>query len=984
MEEKIAETSYTNEQGIRLADCICPICMSILVEPVTMPCSHELCRPCFRDTVEQVNFTCPLCRLRISNWARKQTKLNKLINWTKWHEIQATFPEQIRKRLQGEDTDDVLQPVNPIRVCEPGEVREEYEKEVKKHQMEKEEQEKIEKAKSQKIIKEIQEEELREYEKRRQEEERLRELDEKLARKIAETEEPGLHNSGNLADEQARLDEQLARALQEEQEKQGKLKQTQRDEEFARKLQEQLERTSMSMSQSSNKRLTPRSKKNTKIPAMNIETFFKKPQQGENYQSRPCSGSGCSLSGESTKDNLLADDFTHVEKSSPEVSCSQIKIADVINDDSNSTTSPMFLGPSTSKVTGRADVSLVCVEEYNDDLAMEFDENSNSNFKHEPVEDMVESLVVAESDKLSLFDDCTILDSKDLTPSPMAVLNISPPSDVDDETRSNQEEIVSKPTGAFTLIAKTPPTGAPRINSLRSDSVGSTDSISHELSHFRPIVISPRTAARKLADGKTPSLVHSTPKNLKNAFEKGESEILQKSPLLMDKWLSLAQEREHRVLEGSKSVMVGKSVIQENSSEKLSNVNTPSERDTEYSPGKGLSVNHEDSTIMSTSSPVSTTGKQTFLDKKAESATSAESADSLKRSPGKVYRMKPKAPSQSKRKNLTRLLMSENKTTRIDKNILSKIVQQKDDKNRKVEEVKTVEEDFDENEQNMNELVDQNNEMSDRHYEDVNDKEIDYVNRICSHSPSLLDEVKVGESHMKNKDQPSKLYSEEKTIKKRNQTEEKGRRKHHIDFKNCKTIEDMFAKFKKKHEDLKNVENTTNLKEKSEDRSCIKTPEDKDDFEGKPDHKILILNKTLSFKPSADSSSSNKRKCDETIEGQRKYKQTSSHSSPKKTQIVQSPSPKKSKLKRGKTRSDSEPLSPGTLKHKRFLNLQTEEERRLQQEALDRKMALKLQREINREMKAEMDHVNRSRGSESEYQLRSRKTSYRTVVSNLP
>lgn len=53
---------------------LCPICYELIEQPVTLPCSHELCLKCFQDSVSTANFNCPLCRRRISAWARKQTK----------------------------------------------------------------------------------------------------------------------------------------------------------------------------------------------------------------------------------------------------------------------------------------------------------------------------------------------------------------------------------------------------------------------------------------------------------------------------------------------------------------------------------------------------------------------------------------------------------------------------------------------------------------------------------------------------------------------------------------------------------------------------------------------------------------------------------------------------------------------------------------------------------------------------------------------
>lgn len=50
----------------------CPVCSELIEEPVTLPCHHELCLVCFRGSVDAGNLHCPLCRQRISNWARRR------------------------------------------------------------------------------------------------------------------------------------------------------------------------------------------------------------------------------------------------------------------------------------------------------------------------------------------------------------------------------------------------------------------------------------------------------------------------------------------------------------------------------------------------------------------------------------------------------------------------------------------------------------------------------------------------------------------------------------------------------------------------------------------------------------------------------------------------------------------------------------------------------------------------------------------------
>ena len=97
-----------NDISISLSDFTCPICLQILIEPVIMPCEHELCGPCFKQNVEEANFLCPLCRMRISSWARRNSRNGTLVNSKRWEQIQKLFPENCRKRLHGEDDEDLF------------------------------------------------------------------------------------------------------------------------------------------------------------------------------------------------------------------------------------------------------------------------------------------------------------------------------------------------------------------------------------------------------------------------------------------------------------------------------------------------------------------------------------------------------------------------------------------------------------------------------------------------------------------------------------------------------------------------------------------------------------------------------------------------------------------------------------------------------------------------------------------------------------
>ena len=86
-----------------LEDCTCTICLCILIHPVTLPCGHELCMPCFKQTVEEASLSCPLCRTRISTWTRRASKAKTLVDQKRWEQIQRLFPARVQRRLDGLD-----------------------------------------------------------------------------------------------------------------------------------------------------------------------------------------------------------------------------------------------------------------------------------------------------------------------------------------------------------------------------------------------------------------------------------------------------------------------------------------------------------------------------------------------------------------------------------------------------------------------------------------------------------------------------------------------------------------------------------------------------------------------------------------------------------------------------------------------------------------------------------------------------------------
>ena len=90
-----------------LLECQCQICVEILFEPVTLPCNHTLCKPCFESTVEKANLCCPFCRRRVSSWARYRTRTNSLVNMELWEIIQKHYPKECKLRAAGQESEEI-------------------------------------------------------------------------------------------------------------------------------------------------------------------------------------------------------------------------------------------------------------------------------------------------------------------------------------------------------------------------------------------------------------------------------------------------------------------------------------------------------------------------------------------------------------------------------------------------------------------------------------------------------------------------------------------------------------------------------------------------------------------------------------------------------------------------------------------------------------------------------------------------------------
>lgn len=173
-----------------LAECQCGICMEILLEPVTLPCNHTLCNPCFQLTVEKANLCCPFCRRRVSSWTRYHTRRNSLVNKDLWEIIQKHYAKECKLRVSGQESKEIVDDYQPIRLLsKPGELRREYEEEISKveaeRQASKEEENKASEEYIQKLLAEEEEEEKRQTERRRSEMEEQLKGDEELARRLS-------------------------------------------------------------------------------------------------------------------------------------------------------------------------------------------------------------------------------------------------------------------------------------------------------------------------------------------------------------------------------------------------------------------------------------------------------------------------------------------------------------------------------------------------------------------------------------------------------------------------------------------------------------------------------------------------------------------------------------------------------------------------------------------------------------------------------
>ena len=124
---KFKPSAGKNKETLKLSDCTCPICLEITVEPVDMPCKHEICLNCFDTMLDNKdNKCCPMCRLNIEAWSRNARRNNQLINIKRWKLIRESFPIEVKNRLEGKQTTLLNETFTQIKCARKGEIRKEY------------------------------------------------------------------------------------------------------------------------------------------------------------------------------------------------------------------------------------------------------------------------------------------------------------------------------------------------------------------------------------------------------------------------------------------------------------------------------------------------------------------------------------------------------------------------------------------------------------------------------------------------------------------------------------------------------------------------------------------------------------------------------------------------------------------------------------------------------------------------------------------
>jgi len=178
MSEAVAKLERGQADLVDPGEVMCLICLSLLLEPVSLPCRHVLCLACFRGNLEQASLACPVCRARLGSWARRHSRAGTLVDTKLWSLIQTRFPARVAARLAGqEEEEEELQPCVPVhQFAEQGAIRAEWQQQVEREGLEQRLQAEAEERESAELVERLQEEERRAAEEASEQEQRDREL----------------------------------------------------------------------------------------------------------------------------------------------------------------------------------------------------------------------------------------------------------------------------------------------------------------------------------------------------------------------------------------------------------------------------------------------------------------------------------------------------------------------------------------------------------------------------------------------------------------------------------------------------------------------------------------------------------------------------------------------------------------------------------------------------------------------------------------
>nr|XP_018896602.1 PREDICTED: E3 ubiquitin-protein ligase RNF168-like [Bemisia tabaci] len=178
---------------LSLEDVFCIACRSILIKPVTMPCSHSICEACFHSTVECNKLECPWDKKRFGSWLRRATKKKELVNEAFWATIQHQYPDEVAKRLRDEDDgveERLLNQSGPsVQISKPGEVGEEFQRQLKEYEEQLRKEREKEEMASEEIVRQLQKEEEEKAAALQRERELMAAKDAEIARQLLTAEQ---------------------------------------------------------------------------------------------------------------------------------------------------------------------------------------------------------------------------------------------------------------------------------------------------------------------------------------------------------------------------------------------------------------------------------------------------------------------------------------------------------------------------------------------------------------------------------------------------------------------------------------------------------------------------------------------------------------------------------------------------------------------------------------------------------------------------